>query len=133
MRTLRIKLGRGGRWAQCPFSLQTDLHLDDGNPVDYELGVRHEIAKGRKLRARLVLPAAADARQLWAEYVDSKIEKRGVWSARASLPLGEAPSMRDAKFSLRRQPQSEMIQIGMIPWLISTLKEVQPPRLVIIK
>ena len=32
------------------------------------------------------------------------------------------------KFSLRRQPQSEMIQIGMIPWLISTLKEVQPPR-----
>jgi len=29
------------------------------------------------------------------------------------------------KFSLRRHPQSEMIQIGMIPWLIATLKEVR--------
>jgi len=28
------------------------------------------------------------------------------------------------KFSLRRQPQSEMIDIGAIPWLIMTLKEV---------
>ena len=105
-RTLRLTLGRGGNWHRCPFSLQTDLKPDGSK--DYELGVRHEFEEGRKLRARLMLPGEAEARAIWAEYQDSKIENgRGVWYAKASMPLGDEASsdgglLDKAEFSLRR-------------------------------
>jgi hypothetical protein len=108
----RIKLGRGGRWNRCPLSVQADLDKD-GTPSAYEVGMRHEFVEGRKMKARLLLPGVASARQLWAEYQDAKIEKGSVWFARATVPLGEETDSRGSggdaggllsrsQFSLRR-------------------------------
>ena len=114
-RTLRVKLGRGGKWNGCPLSLTTDLHPDGNEPTSYEVGVRHEFDRTgmRKLKARLLLPGEATARRVWAEYQDSKVDKNGVWYAKASVPLGDSTSaaeladglLRKAEFSLRRSWQ----------------------------
>jgi len=105
-RTLRLKMCRGGRWHSCPFDVQTDLHAD-GAPADYEIGYDQELHSGRTLKARLLMPAQAAARQMWAEYRDATIEEGGTWICRAAMPLGDDVDARGglihrAEFSLRR-------------------------------
>lgn len=113
---VRLRLGRGGRWNGCPFSVQTEVPTDLKSPPNYEIGMRHEFDANRKLRARLLLPGEATARALWAEYRDAQIDKGGVWCAKANLPFGAAEArggdasslssagdlLRKAEFSVRR-------------------------------
>ena len=105
-RTLRLTLGRGHGAFRCPFSLTSEIHDigRGGSPIDHELAMNHEFDSLRKLKARLILPAEAAARKLWAEYQDSQIDKKATWFARASMPFAE-PSADKLELSLRRKWQ----------------------------
>jgi len=108
-RTLRLQLARGCRWTRCPFDFQTEVHTDSesGRRTSYELGYQKQILDGRHLRGRLLLPADVSGRQIWAEYRDEKIDKHGVWYAKATLPFSQEDRLasgllRRVDFSLRR-------------------------------
>jgi len=81
-----VKLGRGSLRKRCPISLMSEFDPEGNRPMSYEIGIRQQIDRWRKLRARLLLPASAP-RKVLLEYHDHEIDKNAVWSLRASLPL----------------------------------------------
>jgi len=97
----RLKLGRGAMRRRCPVSLQADVKPGSHLPNNYEIGVRHQFGRGRKLRARLLLPEDAPGRKAWLEYQDDTLDKRAVWFVKAALSLDGASS-KVPELSLRR-------------------------------
>jgi len=100
-RNLRLKLGRGATRYRCPVSVQVDLPRD-GGPCNYEVGMRQSLGQGRRLLARVLLPAVAEERRVWCEYHDANIDKGGVWIAKAALTLRDHRIRSRPELSLRR-------------------------------
>jgi len=81
-----VKLGRGSLRKRCPISFTSEFDPEGSRPMSYEIGIRQQIDRWRKLRARLLLPASAP-RKVLLEYHDHAMDKNAVWSLRGSLPL----------------------------------------------
>jgi len=108
---LRVKIGRGGTRHRCPISLQTEFEPKAAEPVataSYQVGMRHEFGYGRKLRGRIQLPAGGSDGLIWTEYMDSRVDPRATWFAKASMPVtrsvsaDERPGFERVTLSLRR-------------------------------
>ena len=99
---LRIKLGQGGMRRRCPLSIQTEFRPGSGEKASYEVGMRHNFDRLRKLRARLFL-TANEPHALTLQYEDAKVDKEAVWYAKATVPLdGPDGGVGTPELSLRR-------------------------------
>jgi len=90
-KTARVKLMSGIGGGGDKLSAQID-YATEGGSASYELGYSHSLEEGRDVSATF----KADDKDLEVEYVDSTFENGATWTAKATVPVGDANNILDA-------------------------------------